>query len=245
MNTPRDELNIQRCIDGELPEASQHELFAELERTPGGWRELALAFVERQVFTKACGEMMTPPAPRAAALPAPRRGGGSTMSFRWTAVAGLLVALGVGFSAGRVTDRRPSEGIELLAQGPQPDPEASVPDSQPAPSPGSRMTPRLVPGRGPVFNVASHTQGGRPILLDLPIGQDGEQVESLQIPVYQPSSLPAGETEPSLLTAEEEDSLRDSGYRLDGRTRLISIPVEGGRSVVLPVKSYGARYEVR
>jgi len=248
MNDQTHELKIQRCVDGELPEASQHELFAELEHMPGGWRQLALAFVERQVFQQACGEFAVPPVREAAVAAKFRLADGPMSSFRWTAVAGLLVALGVGFSAGRVLDRRPSGGTSAIALNGQTGPfEAASSEATAA----DHELPRGVQIRSPAIGSTQFAKSSQPRsaltrLLTLPVGQDGEHVESLQIPVYEPDTLPALEpSEPRVLSADLERRLRDAGYRLDRQSRLLSVPVEHGGSVVVPVKSYGVRYNVR
>lgn len=46
------ELDIQRCIDGQMSEGDQHALLRRLESLPDGWRQLSLAFVENQVWSQ-------------------------------------------------------------------------------------------------------------------------------------------------------------------------------------------------
>ena len=64
------ELEIQRCIDGQMSEADQQALLRRLEALPGGWRKLSLAFVENQVWSQSIqkGEMAVAKSP----VPEPR-----------------------------------------------------------------------------------------------------------------------------------------------------------------------------
>ena len=48
-----DERTLQRCLDGELSEDEQHLLLRQLDRSPDGWRVVALAFFEHQLWTQA------------------------------------------------------------------------------------------------------------------------------------------------------------------------------------------------
>lgn len=44
------ERQLDRLVDGELPEAERRDLLVRLESEPGGWRRCALAFLEHQCF---------------------------------------------------------------------------------------------------------------------------------------------------------------------------------------------------
>ncbi len=52
MINEHDELQIQKCVDGELDVAAQQELLAMLDEMADGWKVLALAYVEEQAW---CG----------------------------------------------------------------------------------------------------------------------------------------------------------------------------------------------
>ena len=54
---------LDQLVDGELSEAKRRELLLLLERTPGGWRHCAMAFLEAQCFQDALGMVVPPPAP--------------------------------------------------------------------------------------------------------------------------------------------------------------------------------------
>lgn len=57
------ELNLQRCVDGELNEVLQSKLIKELDDAPhqDGWRELALQFMEQQVLRDVFGNRQRMP----------------------------------------------------------------------------------------------------------------------------------------------------------------------------------------
>jgi hypothetical protein len=249
MNNEDRELRIQRCIDGELPEAAQQELLSELDGTPDGWKQLALAFVERQVWMQACTTLASD-AECGASKPQTKNRSTTknhSASFRWTAVAGLLVALGVGFSTGHRFGRRPSEGL-LVRQtdGTSSSAEAASPSVAIADSDSSGATsPRIISGRPtraiPVSNRPLYPASG---MLELPVSDSSEQ--SLQIPVYERSTLPdASRVNPAMLTEEQQRRLERLGYRLDRRQQLITVPLEDGSQIVVPVETLGVRYGIQ
>ncbi len=95
------ELEIQRCVDGELSDDQQRALLTRLEGTPDGWRMLALAFVENQVWGDGCRAIVGAiPAQTAIGAQGPVRS-----MARWlAAAAAVVVAVGVGFAAGQHWD---------------------------------------------------------------------------------------------------------------------------------------------
>jgi hypothetical protein len=81
------ELQIQRCVDGQLPEADQQILLRRLEASKDGWRRLSLAYVENQCWCQTIQKAT--PRPVAAALPTPRR---RTAPAMWVKVAASMAA---------------------------------------------------------------------------------------------------------------------------------------------------------
>lgn len=102
MSQSLDERTLQRCIDGELSETEHQSFLRELERHPSAWREVALAFMEHQLWAGASREYIrTPP------LPIPLNSGSEptrTSPYRWlhhsALVASALVAIGLGYLGG-------------------------------------------------------------------------------------------------------------------------------------------------
>jgi len=94
------ELEIQRCIDGQMPETAQQDLLRRLEAMPDGWRKLSLAFVESQVWSQIIQKGAAPapvPSAKPAEEPRPRRRfspalwGKVTASMAAGIVAGLMI----------------------------------------------------------------------------------------------------------------------------------------------------------
>jgi hypothetical protein len=89
---------LDRMVDGELSPRQQRELLGRLEDEPGGWRRLALAFVEARAWrtelaglAQATGHLVNGPRPSAD----PARG--LTWRRMLTIAAGLAIAFGLGF----------------------------------------------------------------------------------------------------------------------------------------------------
>jgi hypothetical protein len=83
-----------------------------------------------------------------------------------------------------------------------------------------------------------------PYTLDLPLSDLGDDVQSIQIPVYEPSSLPP-RTQPdvgNVVTESQRRELERLGYRLNRERQVISVPLGDGSSILVPVDSYGLKY---
>lgn len=121
------ELEIQHCVDGELSDDQQQALLTRLEETPDGWRMLALAFVEHQVWGDGCRAIVD-------AVPAQTatraRGAARSMPHWMTAAVAVVIAVGLGFAAGQRWG--PAAGPVLTGVRPS---DPSDQDERPAPQP--------------------------------------------------------------------------------------------------------------
>ena len=54
----RDEILIQRCVDGELSSEQRHELLQRMEEA-AGWKHLACSYMEDQLFAVASTDQTT------------------------------------------------------------------------------------------------------------------------------------------------------------------------------------------
>ena len=102
MTQPLDERTLQRCVDGELNEAEQQALLSLLDRSLTGWRELALAFIEQQLWTQA-GQayVQEPPPPQAVTQsPEPQVAPDRSWLRNTVMVATTLIAVGLGYIGG-------------------------------------------------------------------------------------------------------------------------------------------------
>ena len=144
-----DERTLQRCVDGELNEAEQQALLRQLDRSPAGWREVALAFIEQQLWSQAGQAWVREPVqPQVApqAVDAPVRSSGS--GLRNTAlVASTLLAVGLGYLGGsRNFWSKPSQSGSDVAAAPAP--------QNPDPFPGGMTASVAQVNRGPTTPVA-------------------------------------------------------------------------------------------
>lgn len=227
------ELDIQRCVDGELSEAAQQELLQRLDETDIGWRDLALAFVENQVIAGACrraAERETePPAAISPAAPRTRQHAAPPIARRrlsvtnWTVtLASAVIGVGIGLLAGggrSVVDSTATPPVATAASDPAPT-SARDPDS---PTTHDTDFPQ------PVMNVEFADASG--------------DASNWTLPVYAADDLgpdywQAGDVLPS----EIERDLSRRGYRLDHEREFYSIPLDDGREIAVPVDTYQVRY---
>ena len=175
MSGPVNELEIARCVDGEHSDAERTALLKQLDAVPNGegWKQLALGFIENQVFSRAlstdCDVVNSDedeaPVPVARRNPKP--------GPLWPLVAaGLLLGMLAG-GLGRHWLALP-DGNAVAETGNKP-----VPTQTPSP-PGTETGPIVEddPGNGsaPVMN------------LEL-VGLDGEKSEPVSLPVYAPQQF--------------------------------------------------------
>ncbi len=105
------ELEIQRCIDGQMSEADQQNLLRRLEARPDGWRKLSLAFVECQVWSQAIQKGETAVAKSSVPEPRPLRQAPVAL---WSKVVASMAA---GIMAGLVIHRQWS-AVPPVGSGP-------------------------------------------------------------------------------------------------------------------------------
>jgi len=123
-----EELTIQRCVDGELDDESQQALLAQLEHEPGGWRSLALAFLECQVWSR---ELLGPlTAVDSVSRPSsqPRR-----MPVWLAVAASALMGVGCGFLINAFSSR-PGESRPVVDSGAADTPTGHDSESSAAPT---------------------------------------------------------------------------------------------------------------
>jgi hypothetical protein len=227
-----DDLPIQRCIDGELPEAAQQELLRQLDGTADGWKRLALAFVEKQVWAQSCEQLSAATkGPENRLRPAVSRISARTQS-RWIMAASALLSLSAGIGTGMWLMPRPVG--QRVAQS-----EKAV--SSVLPGPGQTSNPPIASA----VPVSHDVVIARPAVLELPLTSDDEVPQSVQIPVFDAGASLKQTRQQRLLTKEQVESLRRMGYEVDRQRKLLAVPVKGGSEVLVPVESYGIRYAVQ
>ena len=97
--TPREEIEqslLDRLVDGELSDVEQRELLTRLDRADGGWRRLALTFVESQSLGKDFRELLGTARPNASTMTPT----GARSARVWTPANIMLAACCAGLLAG-------------------------------------------------------------------------------------------------------------------------------------------------
>jgi hypothetical protein len=159
MSTPINELDLQRCVDGELPALERKAFLERVESTPDAWKTLALSFLENQDFDAAGVDFRqsapaTPSTLTSNPSEAPRR------SFTWSQPLALAASVAFAFWIGR-------QGVRPL--------------NNPVENEGSMVSQTYAPTgeqRGAMKPAA---------MLELPIKDEDSQ--SLAIPVYDRHTL--------------------------------------------------------
>ena len=228
MNDKLDERTIQRCVDGELNEAEQQAFLFQLEHCPTGWRDLALAFVEHQLWSKAGRDFVHEPAPpllTAHVAEPPARLNGSGLR-NMTLAASTLLAVGLGYLSGNGRFW-----------------------SSPSSSPGSEIVqapsnPRG-PNAAPTMNVSmdsSQQASASPTRT----GPSLNSSASISHQPYDPVPLPSDDQwMPPRLSDELRQSLEDQGFQVREEPRYYTVPVDKNRHLVVPVNTIHVRQQVQ
>ena len=218
-----DERTLQRCLDGELSEDEQHALLRQLDQSPNGWRVVALAFFEHQLWTQAGRDYIHEPPPPVVAPADPEPQTRRDYSwFRHTALAACtLIAVGLGYLGG--TQRYWPGGTSPttsppMALAPQPASMLEQDRSKPplAPVPRKRLPPSQF------VRVMPPDENSQPITLP---AYDAEVLRQ-HGPLPQPQ-----------LPAEFLQSLRDQGVQVEQESHLYRMPNSQNRNLVVPVNT--------
>ena len=219
-----DERTLQRCLDGELSEDEQHALLRQLDRSPDGWRVVALAFFEHQLWTQAGRDYIyEPPAPVVApADPEPETRRDHSW-LRHTALAACtLIAVGLGYLGG--TQRywpghSSSESSPSMAHT-----EVHLPSVEENKESEQALVlpPRKKPAPVQFVRVMPSNENGQPIMLPV---YDAEVLNQLG-PLTQPQ-----------LSTEDLQNLRDQGVQVEQESHLYEMPNSQNRKLVVPVNT--------
>lgn len=208
------ELEIQRCVDGELSDDEQQTLLARLEGTPGGWRTLALAYVEHQVWGDACRNTVDAVPSQTSTCDVRRTPG---TSHRVAVAAALVIAVGCGFAAGQRWNSSPA-GLNDLG----------VTQSGDTTSTGATdRVAQSIPQ--PVMN--------------LEFVSDATSDPDMTIPVFDRHDLgPEYWNEPQIMPADVRQALSRRGYDVRQQREFMSFPLDDGRQIAVPVDTVLLQY---
>lgn len=204
---------IDRLVDGCLDDAERRELLIRLDGDPDGWRRCALGFLEDQVWRSALTSPVIAPAGSAQVSPASTGPRRSRVPLRRLSIAASVLA--ATFAAGL------GVGGASLGRGPI---AVARPEALPA----------KAPRPDPIREVGS---------IALVDGSSGEAAPD-RIPILagpglderwlrdQPPSVP------EYLRAQWERQ----GYQVEQRRRLVSVVLQDGRRVSIPVDEVALEY---
>jgi len=231
MTQSLDERTLQRCADGELSEAEQQALLRQLDRSPTGWRELALAFIEHQLWTQTGRAYVHEPAPPAAVEVAEAHPRADRSWLRSTVLAAsTLLAVGLGYLGG--SQRFWSGGSSSAT------PRTIT--QQPAPAPQTQLASVTKP---PVPRPARRTL--TPVM-QVQVRSDGQDSPPITLPVYDAEELEKyGPWTPPQLSAEVLQRLKDQGVQVQQEPRYYSVPNTQNRKWVMPVNTIQFRQPVQ
>ena len=238
------ELEIQRCVDGQLSEADQQALLRRIQALPDGWRHLALAYLENQLWSQTIQktEPITPASPKPAAAnatplaatssghaPAGRRNsvgvwGKVVSSMAAGVMAGVILHGQMGTDGPGVSDR--SGGASVAARDGFPfEATGSAPSTA---SPGE-TTSRSVQ----VTTVDGSGLGGARIGVTKPA------------PAHHAGANAAAAAQPTLVSEDLRKELQQSGYAIEEGQLYYSIPLPDGRHDIVPVNSVRVRNAIQ
>lgn len=223
-----DERTLQRCVDGELSEADQQALLRQLDHSPTGWRELALAFLEHQLWSQAGRAYVhEPDSPQAAKTPEPAPRPDHSWIRNTVLAASTLLAVGLGYLGGSQRfwpGGSSSASPRTIAQQP-----ASVPQTELA----------SVTKRVPIQAAAPPARRTlTPVMQVQVMMPEGQNAQPITLPVYDAEDLEKyGPWTPPQLSAEVLQRLKDQGVQVQQEPRYYSVPNDQNRKWVVPVNT--------
>jgi hypothetical protein len=218
MNGSIDELQLQRLVDGAMTAEKRGRFLASVDEQPEHWREVALAFVEEQIWRDRLTADSGPPectdAKPVIVRPAARRTW-SPVALVTTAAA-LLVVAALSFEIGQHRQR-------LAAPGETPR-ESSDNVNDHTDKHRVEETPEPAPVRFVRLNVTA---------------PDGESTRMVRVPIYEEDQMPESPWSPPPEDLNEvNQQLAGLGYRVNPQDRYITEQLADGRKLVVPVRQW-------
>lgn len=216
------DLLIEQLVDGSIAPAERRALLLRLEGEPDGWRRCALAFLEDQAMRSALGgraelplARVEPPAPVPVpqSVPIPSLVRRSIPASRYLMAAGLIA---VAFLLG-------------MRRGIQDQPASNPPEIAPVVT--QAPTPKAAPAANPVHAVGWAS-----------VEVDGQTIR--QAPVLAGDGLDAEwlESQPELVSEYVRAQWERRGYQVAERRRLVSLNLEDGRRMAIPLDGVELQY---
>lgn len=233
---------LDRLVDGELPDHEYRRLLASLDDEPGGWRRCALAFVEAQALQRDLGELAELGQPYCEdARTIPARPSGDRR--RWPLLLAMAGSFLLAFTLGMYFSGPWRGSTPPLADGP-PDIAENVPDGELAggvddSAAAVRPEPEQWPtidDRGPAYEEAtppSEPEG----VMTLVFEDADNEMRRVELPYYryderQAVRWPTEGPEPPIDLIR---ALRRTGHDLRQRRQFVPIDLDDGSRVVFPM----------
>ncbi len=234
---------LDRLVDGELPPDEYRRLLASLDDEPGGWRRCAAAFLEAQALQRDLGAVALDISPTAHPADAPPRPALRRRGV-WPLVLAMAGCFLIAFTIGALVTS-PQFGSPDWLAGPQAGsdhetndvPPKSPDDARPVPPPISEVAEDINPRQrigSDELDDAWDKPPGNMMVIEL---GEGNQARRYEVPYFELHEYEAAHLEQDLplMPNEVTRALRRSGHELRRRSRLLPIPLENGRQVLVPL----------
>jgi len=248
-----DELELQRCVDGELTDHERSELLTRLHQqgSAESWKNLALSFMEHQVFSKVFAEdagddelksfQLARPAPSVSEVPRQSRTAPHWMHRQvrpWFSIAAsLLVGMIVGVGGHFMMDANNDSEQNLTTLDPNLPQQLMTTESWLPDSPAG-LTRHLPPAHSPVMNVHLTGMGNQP-------------GRSVAVPVYSPEqwqSIQNQQRQSRDATTVPESvlqSLESQGMTVDHQRHWYRARLNDGREILIPTETMRVRHSIQ
>lgn len=233
MSQQIDEIRLQRLVDGDLGENERHAFLAGLDEQPELWREVALAFVEEQVWRNEiagdghCNHATIGKAQNVA----PVRTAGRPWVAALALSVSLIVMLVVGFQLGGWQSRSQNVAGPIVDQtgGDENRTDSQVVDS-PIPETREDLGSEIDSLESDFRIMLPHDEGQ---LVEMPLFEASE---------FDTASWESGDP---MIVETLNRGLSRRGYRADWRTDYLTGRLDDGRQVVLPYRTVALKYLVQ
>lgn len=239
------ELFIQRCVDGELSEEQHHDLIRHLDnlQTHSGWRLLAIAFMEEQIFACVFRDQPQPTSrladteklehhqPQLQTSKPDKRDSLRYSGLMVTTALGLL--LGLSFNGIQFAPREGQVAVEEMSAIPT----SSDTETQPVRN-SQAFSETLLPSQ------TSRTPQNRAQTPIRVVNESYPYPNDLILPGMESLEVPATEMfyDEPMLPPEVRRHLESLGYAIERRARAYRVPLENGREVIVPSETIRVRY---
>jgi hypothetical protein len=232
-NRLEDEDRFDRLADGELSNEQYRTLLASLDDEPGGWRQCAIALLEKQALEKELGEVaaeaQTPTLEsRAAAIPPPPPRSPLRGLYAMAVAAGLVAAFGLGALYHSLGDRNGP-----VAKDQRQENKANVRENQLAD--GMEQKHEQLIDRLP--SIGDDSRNEVTLVVSDPLRGVEQQVN---VPLLDPKQVDREwfTTSDQPLPEVVRRTLLLRGHDVQLRQELVPVQLPDGRTLIVPVQQY-------